>query len=159
MPPQGKRPSTILCVDDLADNLLVRKMMLETFGYCVLTATSPKEAIDVLEAEDVDLVLLDYSFPRSEENGEWLARKVRERWPRTKTLMLSGYPEIPKSARESVDRFCVKGSNPADFRQAVFDLLQRRDNATAPEEVQARNKKLREETKRLLEEAQKKRSA
>jgi len=35
-------------VDDLADKLLVRKMMLETLGYRVLTATSPKAALNVM---------------------------------------------------------------------------------------------------------------
>jgi CheY-like chemotaxis protein len=159
MSPLPERPQTILCVDDLADNLLIRKLMLETFGYCVLTAGSPKEAISVLEAEDVDLVLLDYSFPKSEENGEWLARKVRERWAGTKTLMLSGYAEIPKSVRETVDRFCTKGSDTADFRQAVFDLLPRAERPKPLTEVQVRNRKLREEAQRLMEEVRRRRRA
>ncbi len=150
------RPApTILCVDDLADNLAIRKLMLETFGYKVLTATTPTEALQVLDANRavIELVLLDYSFPNCEENGEWLAREIRRRSEEIKTIMLSGYPEVPSSATESVDMFWTKGSDPTELRRAIEALLKvERLRAVPVNDVQSRNVELRKQSEELLRE-------
>ena len=150
-------PRTILCVDDLQDSLTIRKLMLELFGYRVLTSTSPVQALEVLESEKVDLVVLDYRYPRIPEDGEWLARQIRNRWGTVRTIMLSGYPEIPKSAMESVDSFCLKGGEPGELKRTISMLLRVDQKGSSIEETQKRSAELRETALRLRNEARRNR--
>ena len=53
----------ILVVDDILANLALLKARLESEYFEVLTASSGQEALAVLEAEPVDLVLLDIMMP------------------------------------------------------------------------------------------------
>ena len=59
--------AVILCVDDEAIPLVLRKSVLEKFGYSVLTASSGAEALRLLELHRVDLVLTDMLM-------QWVAR-------------------------------------------------------------------------------------
>lgn len=150
-------PRTILCVDDLQDSLTIRKLMLEIFGYRVLTSTSPVQALEVLESEKVDLVVLDYRYPRIPEDGEWLAKQIRNRWGTVRTIMLSGYPELPQSAMESVDHFCLKGGEPGELKRAISTLLCVDQKGTTLQETQKRSAELRETALRLRNEARRNR--
>lgn len=52
-------PATILCLDDEEIPLSLRKMVLETAGYAVHTATNTAQALEVFNANHVDLVIAD----------------------------------------------------------------------------------------------------
>jgi PAS domain S-box-containing protein len=82
---------TILLVEDEPAILRVSLMMLEHFGYTVLTASTPGEAIRLAEFYPgrIDLLLTDVIMP--EMNGRDLAKKLRARDPRLKHLFMSGY--------------------------------------------------------------------
>jgi CheY-like chemotaxis protein len=101
---------TILCVDDQEIGLATRRLLLETKGYEVLTATDGQTGLDLLATHEVAAVVVDYSMP--ELNGEEVARRIKTKWPTIAVIMLSGYPEIPQSAMEVADAFCVKGGSP-----------------------------------------------
>jgi CheY-like chemotaxis protein len=66
----------ILCVDDNEQDLSVRKFMLSTNGYRVLSATSGDEAIEQFNEAQVDLVLTDFAMPRM--NGAELIAKLKQ---------------------------------------------------------------------------------
>jgi two-component system response regulator CpxR len=66
----------ILCVDDNEQELSVRKFMLSTNGYRVLSATNGEEAIERFNEAQVDLVLTDFSMPRM--NGAELIAKLKQ---------------------------------------------------------------------------------
>lgn len=53
----------ILIVDDEKDILRALEIYLQTEGYEVIKATSGKEALDLVEIEDVHLVLMDIMMP------------------------------------------------------------------------------------------------
>jgi two-component system cell cycle response regulator len=57
--PLPHRHATILVVDDVALNLSLIKTMIEPFGCCVKTASSPSEAISVCEETELDLIITD----------------------------------------------------------------------------------------------------
>ena len=65
----------ILIVDDVADDRLVAKMMLEKEGFKVLEAKNWKEALSIIKSEDLSLVLLDLKMP--EMGGLELLGKIR----------------------------------------------------------------------------------
>ena len=56
-------PVTVLAVDDQPANLRLLDAVLTPRGHRVLTASSGAEALALLDAEDVDLVLLDIVMP------------------------------------------------------------------------------------------------
>lgn len=53
----------ILLVDDTEPLLLSMKMLLESFGYSVVTATGGVEGLRKMRSGDFDAVLLDYRMP------------------------------------------------------------------------------------------------
>lgn len=55
--------STILVVDDLDDIRLMFQLALSAGGHRILEAADGQQALDVLDAEAVDLMLLDIMMP------------------------------------------------------------------------------------------------
>jgi len=115
-----RRPS-ILCVDDERSGLLMRRLLLESQGYRVLTSESGVEGIAVLRAEAVDLVLLDYMMPG--EDGSVVAEKMKSIRPSVPILMLSAYVDLPSEMLIHVDRYVIKGQSPEGLLSAVAELL------------------------------------
>jgi CheY-like chemotaxis protein len=120
--PADSTPATILCIDDQADSLEIRKTYLELFGLKVLTATSGREGLALLQSTPVDLLILDYKMP--EMDGSGVAAIVREHHPEMPILLLSGYPtEIPSEFLASVDGYLFKGQNPQLLINEINRLL------------------------------------
>ncbi len=70
----------ILCVDDNEQALSVRKFLLETRGYRVLTALSAQEALEIFHHGGIDLVLSDLLMPQMD--GNELVRRMKRSRPR-----------------------------------------------------------------------------
>jgi len=66
----------ILCVDDEPVNLKLLEAMLVPRGYDVLKADNGKEALEKINEQNIDLVLLDVMMP--EMNGFDVCRKIKE---------------------------------------------------------------------------------
>lgn len=114
---------TILCVDDHADNLLIRKLMLEQFGCVVVAVNDSRSCIRALSENNVDLVVIDYHLAE-ETNGEDLARQIRKATPELPLIMLTGDPKISDSVRDSVDAVLIKGTgSPRDLLDLIEELL------------------------------------
>lgn len=116
------RGSLILCVDDERSGLLMRRLLLESQGYRVLTAESGAEGIGLLSAEDVDLVLLDYMMPGID--GGAVAEAMKKLKPSVPILMLSAYVDLPAETVAHVDRYVIKGQSPPVLLSAVAELLE-----------------------------------
>ena len=56
-------PKTVLVVDDEPDIVLTVRLALELEGYRVLTAGSGEDALERLERERPDIILLDLRLP------------------------------------------------------------------------------------------------
>ena len=66
----------ILVVDDVADDRLVAKIILEREGYVVLEAKDWREALAVIKKGGLSLVLLDLRMP--EMDGLELLGRIRQ---------------------------------------------------------------------------------
>jgi CheY-like chemotaxis protein len=111
----------ILCIDDDATGLLIRKIMLQSQGYEVLTALSGPEGLKLFVANPVEAVVLDYSMPGM--NGGQVAAEMKQLKPAVKILLLSAYMDLPEEALQWVDKRAVKGVSPTAFLDDLKQLL------------------------------------
>jgi two-component system OmpR family response regulator len=68
---------TILAIDDSRTNLTVLGRRLEHYGYTAMLSDNGPEALDLIAARGVDLVLLDMVMPRM--SGMHILEKIRGR--------------------------------------------------------------------------------
>jgi two-component system response regulator HupR/HoxA len=85
----SSRP-TVLCVDDEVRSLETLERTLDE-AFDVLTAASPEQALELLEYHRVHAVLCDQRMPG--QTGVEFLIQVRERFPQTARLILSGYTD------------------------------------------------------------------
>jgi len=83
---------TILFVDDEEKILTSLKRGLLDEPYNCLFATSGKEALQILESNEVHVIVTDMRMP--EMTGLELLKIVKEKYPNTVRLVLSGYTQI-----------------------------------------------------------------
>ena len=82
---------TLLVVEDDRDVRNVVADELRALGYRVLTAMDGPTALTMLEAgEHIDLLFSDVVMPNG-VRGDELARRAKEKQPRLKVLLTSGY--------------------------------------------------------------------
>lgn len=112
---------TLLLVDDDQNQLALRKSLLESTGYKLLTANGSLDALRLFAAHEVATVILDYQMP--EMNGDAMAIQMKEQKPEVPLLMISGYA-VPDSALRHVDGFMPKASEPTFLLQMIERLLQ-----------------------------------
>ena len=101
-------PARVLLVDDEAQQLAVRADVMKAFGFSVITACGPIEAIFMLAdaMEQIDVAILDYDMPVM--NGCQLAIHIRSMCPELRIILYSGAVDIPQSTMTSVDAFIPK---------------------------------------------------
>ncbi len=83
-----KPKRTILCVDDDERALSIRKVLLETRGYHVVTCTDPEHALERMRGGGIDLVLADLMMPKL--SGARLIDQIKAISPHTPALLVSG---------------------------------------------------------------------
>jgi PAS domain S-box-containing protein len=81
----------VLIVEDEPDLMDVAASLFTSMGYDVVTATSGREAMEVLEQRDIDILFTDIVMPNGIDGIE-LASYTRTHYPHTKIMLASGYP-------------------------------------------------------------------
>jgi two-component system, NtrC family, response regulator HupR/HoxA len=121
---------TILFVDDEEKILksLERGMLDEP--YHTLFATSGKEALEILEREEVHVIVTDMRMP--EMSGIDLLRIVKEKYPQIVRLVLSGYTQVGTLLtainQGEIFRFVTKPWKlEEEFRSVIQDALEHYD--------------------------------
>lgn len=111
----------ILCVDDEATGLFVRKLFLESQGYRVFTAENGPDALALFAAEPIDLVILDYMMPGMK--GDVVATKMKQLKAAVPILLLSAYIDLPHETLGPVDKYATKGESPTVLLEGIAELL------------------------------------
>lgn len=113
----------ILIVDDSFETLEKTSELLSQVGYSVISCTSGEEALNYLEKDRVDLVLLDVNMPSL--NGYEVCLRIRQMYA------LDDLPVIFLTTREDSDSV-TKGfhAGASDFicKSAISDVLLARVN-------------------------------
>jgi CheY-like chemotaxis protein len=115
---------TILCVDDNEQGLAVRKFLLETRGYRVISTFSAQEAIEVLRNGGVDLVLGDLIMPQMD--GNEMVQRMKEIAPDVPMMLLSGTVKAFDRASHA-DAFLPKGAcSPVELLERIRVMIARK---------------------------------
>ena len=111
-----KPKRTILCVDDNEQSLSIRKVMLETRGYRVISCYTAEEALEIFKQGGVDLLLTDFVLPGMD--GQKLVEECKNLSPQIPAILFSGKVKIyDRECR--ADLFLPKG------QYAPIELLER----------------------------------
>ena len=86
------QPWTVLCVDDGPSILSALRRVLRAEGCRLLIAQGGVEALAILATEAVDVVVSDMRMPGMD--GAQLLAQVREQWPGTARILLTGYADM-----------------------------------------------------------------
>jgi signal transduction histidine kinase/CheY-like chemotaxis protein len=116
----------VLVVEDNPVNRRVAELLLKRHRFEVQCATNGREALSMLEAQDVDLVLMDCQMPEMDGFEATRELRRRERGPRRLpiiALTASAFPEERQQCLDSgMDDLLLK---PLDVRQLSAMLTRR----------------------------------
>jgi CheY-like chemotaxis protein len=101
---------------------MLRKSVLEKWGFEVISASSGDQALQILDLQSVDLVLTDVLMPGL--SGTELARRVKQRTPELPVVLFSGVNEIPEDV-ECADLFLSKIEGPTVMCERIAEILAR----------------------------------
>jgi CheY-like chemotaxis protein len=122
--PQADGQETILVVEDQAATAQITRILLESWGYQVLEAHCPDEALALFDSKRgrINLLLTDIIMPGM--NGSQLASELRNRNPELRVVYMSGYAAEQLSLADAA--FLPKPFNPASLSRMVRKELDRR---------------------------------
>lgn len=148
--PEAEPAYSVLFVDDETGVLQAMRRIFRKENYQLLTAGSGREALELLAAQPVHVVISDHRMPGM--TGAELLREIKTRHPQTIRIMLTGHADVTAvmgAVNEgAVYKFITKPWNDEDLRLTVslalerFDLIQA--NQALKQETAAQKKKIKE---------------
>ena len=82
----------ILVVDDESSIREIMTRRLTKWGHEVVTASAADAAVELMSTQPAEIVFCDVIMPV--HDGVWLAQQLRERWPQTVIVAVSGAQEM-----------------------------------------------------------------
>ena len=109
------KETVILYLDDEKHNLnSFRINFRRRYGYKVVTAQTPKQALQILEETKVDVFVTDYKMPILD--GQEMIDKVKSLYPSIKSMIITAYGDGLKSKVPVLDK-------PFDFNQIIDNII------------------------------------
>jgi signal transduction histidine kinase/ActR/RegA family two-component response regulator len=118
---------TVLVVDDEPDQRLIAEEILDELGYRVVTAASGEEALEHLDRDPPDLVVLDMLLGQGLSGLQTYRRMVARR-PGQRAIIASGFAEtddVRSTQALGAGRLVSKPYSLADLAAAVAEELRR----------------------------------
>ncbi len=143
--------ATILCVDDEPSILSALRRLFRARGLQVKVAEGGAAGLALLEGEAVDLVISDMRMP--EMDGVTFLEQVRQRWPGTMRLLLTGYADVNSIMgainRGEIYRYIAKPWDDNDIVLIVQGALRHRAMEVEQRRLQALVQQQNDELKAL----------
>jgi CheY-like chemotaxis protein len=117
----------ILWVDDEIEHLRSHILFLTEKGYELSSASNGEDALELLEHEQFDLILLDQQMPG--RGGVSVLKELRIRYPRLPVVMVTKSEEeevMNKAIGRRVDGYLVKPINPLQVLSTCRQILEGR---------------------------------
>lgn len=128
------KPTNILLVDDNAHGILARRTVLEEFGYHVTSASNGREALQLVNEHQFDLIVTDYRMPGMD--GVALIGALRAHDYQNPIILLSGFLNHLGLTEQTTraDLLIQKSANETDqLLRAVKRLLAMPKKPPAPQ--------------------------
>jgi response regulator RpfG family c-di-GMP phosphodiesterase len=120
-------PATLLFVDDEPGILSSLRRLFRPHGYRILVAESGALGLAELEKTPVDLVISDMRMP--EMDGATFLKAVRQRWPDTVRILLTGYADVTSTVAAinegEIYRYVSKPWDDNEIVNTVREALER----------------------------------
>jgi len=127
----------LLSIDDDAETLRQRELLLEASGYSVRSMESGRQALDWLAGgTQIDLVLLDYVMPGM--HGDELAKTLKERYPSLPLIAVSATEKLPTAFQGMVNASVRKGQDPQILLARIAEVLAAENEKKAASRVPQR---------------------
>ena len=124
----------VLCIDDNVLVLAIRKSVLESRDFRVLTAEDGPAGLEIVNGEAIDVVIVDYEMPGMD--GATVAKELRRKHPNLPILIGSGFAgKIPESLLAIVDGFIAKGSSPDLLVNEVLRITEAKAKQPEPAQI------------------------
>jgi PAS domain S-box-containing protein len=120
---------TVLVAEDDASLRKLTRIVLESYGYSVITAEDGEDAITKFmeNTDKIQLAILDMIMPK--KSGKEASEVIRGKSPLTKILFASGYTMDNINTRELTESgfdFIIKPIRPQDLLRKVREMLDRK---------------------------------
>ena len=127
----------LLILDDEDNVLKALRRTLRPAGFRIHIASSPEAAFELLALHPVGVVISDQRMPAM--TGSEFLRRVKDRYPLTKRIVLSGYTDL-QSITESINRGAIYKFLTKPWNDA--ELLAQLETAFSEYELGAENQRL-----------------
>ena len=120
----------ILLVEDNKINQMVSKKIVENFNYTCTIANDGFEAINILNTDKFDIILMDINMPIL--NGYETSKKIRELKINTPIIALTAFleNEVKETALASgMNAVISKPFKPSELRRTIINELYKTKNA------------------------------
>ncbi len=146
MTEETQRPRALLLVDDEPNIISALKRSLRRDGYSIFTANSAAEGLSLLAEHEIGVIVSDQRMPQM--TGVDFLRKVKELYPKTLRLVLSGYTDL-ESVTSAINegaifRFMTKPWDDEQIRNNIRESFEH-------QELEQQNQRLTEELQRANE--------
>jgi two-component system KDP operon response regulator KdpE len=122
-----KQAAKILVVDDERTVRLMLETALRAQGYRVQTAANGQSALEQVEQEEFDLLLLDLQL--GDSDGIEVLQNVKDRWPDTEVILLTAHGSVNSAIaalRYGAYDYLLKPAQVNDIRERVERGLEHR---------------------------------
>lgn len=158
VPLKPDRKNKILFVDDEPNILSSLKRLFRSEDYHIFDAANGKQALDILHINPMDLVITDMRMP--EMSGAQLLSAVKEKWPNTVRILLTGYADIQATIdainKGNIYRYISKPWEDNDIKITVRHALEQKFLKEERQRLQDLTEKQNEELKTLNNSLEKK---
>jgi response regulator RpfG family c-di-GMP phosphodiesterase len=116
----------VLAVDDeVMNNKIIARIMKDEPMYEIISADSGKQALQILEQQEVDLILLDVNMP--EMDGLETLRRIRRKYQTPVVLMTSDmtFDTSIKFAELGCDDYITKPFLPILMKEVIHNMTER----------------------------------
>ena len=125
---QATEKKSVLIVDD---DTIVRESLKDWLKdtYDVTTASTGKEALEIILKQDVDILIIDIRLP--EKDGVQVLREAKEIKPHIQSIIITAYPTVDlaiDAMKSGAIDYLVKPIDPYKLEQLIWRTINK-DNS------------------------------